>query len=126
MQGPAGVRTGETVESDEHWLGDLEPGKLTRPNGIIVGPVGRSFDVLCFLAFKLVGMQISQAPFEIAGPLDRAGSGEAKAEHAAESAVADAHNKSNDPDDVIAALEAAEAKYDQANPDESFGDPSCH
>ena len=39
----------------------------------------------------------------------------------AEEAAAEAHNKSNDPDDIIDALEAAEAKYDEAHPDDAAG-----
>ncbi len=39
----------------------------------------------------------------------------------AEEAAARAHNRSDDPDDVMDALEAAEAKYDKAHPEEAAG-----
>ncbi len=39
----------------------------------------------------------------------------------AEEAAARAHTRSDDPDDVINALEAAEANYDKAHPEETAG-----
>lgn len=124
MQGPAGVRTDfPPVETEENSLGDLEPGGMRRPNGI-VGPVGRSPNLAC--DDQSCRQADLPALCETAGPLDRAARGETKAEDAAEIAAADAHGQSNNPDDVIAALEAAEAKYDQANPEQSLGDSSCH
>ena len=52
------------------------------------------------------------------GPLDESpADGTAEAEEAA----AEAHNRSNDPDDIIDALEAAEAKHDEAHPDNAAG-----
>lgn len=40
MQGPTGVRTDfPPVETEEDGMGDLEPGAMERPNGI-VGPEG--------------------------------------------------------------------------------------
>ena len=39
----------------------------------------------------------------------------------AEEAAARAHKRSDDPDDVLDALEAAEAKYDETHPEEAAG-----
>ena len=39
----------------------------------------------------------------------------------AEAAAAKAHDKSDNPDDVMDALEAAEAVYNQAHPEETAG-----
>lgn len=51
-----------------------------------------------------------------AGPLDRPDPSVASdAEDAAENAAATAHSKSDNPDDVMDELEAAEAQYDQTH-----------
>lgn len=52
------------------------------------------------------------------GPLDGP---ELEGTMEAEEAAARAHNRSDDPDDIMDALEAAEAKYDKAHPEEAAG-----
>ena len=39
----------------------------------------------------------------------------------AEQAAAKAHDTMDEPDDIVNALEAAEAKYDKAHPEEAVG-----
>lgn len=56
--------------------------------------------------------------FADAGPLEKASAAAApEAEDAAETAAAKAHGRSDDPDDIIDALETAEDKYDKSHPD---------
>lgn len=91
MQGPAGVRTEFPPVEDE----------------------GNALD-----DFEPGAMERPEGIVSPEGPLDGP---ELEGTMEAEEAAARAHNRSDDPDDIMDALEAAEAKYDKAHPEEAAG-----